>query len=102
MGTTLKVSHRRRPHCPVVGASGLSSTRPQVQQGYAHCLDLHDLWLSKAVAGRPKDRELCVDLRKTGVISDRLLLERLDEIDGLEEAVRAGVRASVTAGRVQH
>lgn len=68
----------------------------------AHCLDLHDLWLSKAVAGRPKDREFCVDLRKTGVISDRLLLERLDEIDGLEEAVRAGVRASVTAGRVQH
>ena len=45
---------------------------------------------------------LGVDLRKTGVISDRLLLERLDEIDGLEEAVRTGVRASVTAGRVQH
>ena len=65
----------------------------------AHCLDLHDLWLSKAVAGRPKDRAFCTQLRQTGVISDPLLLQRLDEVDGLEETIRAEVRAIITARR---
>lgn len=28
----------------------------------AWCLEVHDLWISKAVAGRPKDREFCAAL----------------------------------------
>lgn len=29
----------------------------------AWCLEVHDLWISKAVAGRPKDTECCRALR---------------------------------------
>jgi len=28
----------------------------------AHCLEIHDLWISKAIAGRPKDLEFCAAL----------------------------------------
>ena len=35
----------------------------------AWCLDLHDLWLSKAIAGRPKDYEFSRALANNGVVN---------------------------------
>ena len=32
---------------------------PMTNGVVAWCLDLHDLWLAKAIAGRPKDYEFC-------------------------------------------
>ena len=34
----------------------------------AWCLELHDLWLAKAVAGRPKDYEYCLALAREGFV----------------------------------
>jgi hypothetical protein len=42
----------------------------------ALCLELHDLWLSKAVAGREKDREFCRSLASRGLVSPSTLRER--------------------------
>lgn len=43
----------------------------------ALCLELHDLWLSKAVAGREKDRAFCRSLLSRGLVSPSTLRERL-------------------------
>lgn len=43
----------------------------------AWCLELHDLWLSKAVAGRPKDLELCLAMADAGLVDPEVLRERL-------------------------
>ena len=43
----------------------------------AQCLELHDLWVSKAVAGRPKDREFCRALLERGLVEAKTLRRRL-------------------------
>lgn len=44
----------------------------------AWCLSLEDLWVSKALAGRPKDFEFCRSLIKSGVVDRSILSEYLD------------------------
>jgi hypothetical protein len=63
----------------------------------AWCLDPHDLWISKAIAGRPKDVEFCGTLLRAGLVDRGLLEERLSLVPDLskvaDEAVRARIRA---------
>ncbi len=48
----------------------------------AHCLELHDLWISKAMAGRPKDREFCDELLQRKCVNVDTLTERLKQVAG--------------------
>lgn len=61
----------------------------------AHCLDMHDLWISKAIAGRDKDREFCDSLQESGLVDRTLLAERLNGVDGLDAAVRTHVEGII-------
>ena len=54
----------------------------------AWCLELHDLWISKAVAGRQKDHEFCRSLFGLGVLDAATLRARLLTIPDLEPEVR--------------
>lgn len=47
----------------------------------AWCLEIHDLWLSKAVAFRPKDIEFCAALTARGLVEVGTLRARLGEMD---------------------
>jgi hypothetical protein len=44
----------------------------------AWCLELHDLWIAKAIAGRPKDWELCDALLIEGLVDAAVLRSRLE------------------------
>lgn len=61
----------------------------------AWCLDLHDLWISKAVAGRPKDLEFCRSLLEGAVVDRAVLEERLSLVPDLPEAVEKAVRGRI-------
>ena len=60
----------------------------------AWCLEVHDLWLSKAVAGRPKDLEFCAALKRTGLVRAAVLEERLPAI-ALDDRLRPVVAARI-------
>lgn len=49
----------------------------------AWCLDLHDLWIAKAIAGREKDSEFCRALLAIGVVPRPQLRQRLAEVPAL-------------------
>ena len=59
----------------------------------AWCLELHDLWVSKAVAGREKDREFCQALLQRGVVMPDVLTSRLEMVPALDPRVGNAVRA---------
>ena len=52
----------------------------------ALCLDIHDLWLSKAIANREKDRGFCRALLERGLVDRELLKRRLDLVGDLPQA----------------
>ncbi len=58
----------------------------------AWCLELHDLWISKAIAGRPKDREFCDAVLADGLVDREVLAERLDTVPELGATVLDRVR----------
>ena len=64
----------------------------------AWCLELHDLWLSKAVAGRDKDREFCRALLQRGVVMTDVLRARLVDIPALDQRIRLAVNGWITSG----
>jgi hypothetical protein len=45
------------------------------------CLEVHDLLISKYVAGREKDREFCSAIAEAGLVSPQILRERLASTD---------------------
>lgn len=49
----------------------------------AWCLEAHDLWISKAVANRDKDREFCRELVNKGLVNRDVLRARLDAVQNL-------------------
>jgi hypothetical protein len=50
-----------------------------------YCLEVHDLLVSKYVAGREKDLRYCFAVAKAGLVNKESLLQRLHETDcGLE------------------
>jgi Nucleotidyltransferase of unknown function (DUF6036) len=61
----------------------------------AWCLEPHDLWLSKAVAHRPKDIEFCRALVRDGLVDVDELRRRVDAIAGLDDTVRDAVIALI-------
>jgi hypothetical protein len=54
----------------------------------AYCLEPHDLWVSKAVAARPKDVSFCKALLKRKLVRPEMLAERLTATRGLKPEVR--------------
>jgi hypothetical protein len=62
----------------------------------AWCLELHDLWISKAVAGRDKDVEFCRALLRSGAVQASVLRERLAQVPELDARVHAMISAKIT------
>lgn len=63
----------------------------------AWCLDPHDLWVSKAIAGRPKDLEFCRALVERSLVSGVQLGDLLALVPGLDPRVRAAAAARIPA-----
>lgn len=61
----------------------------------AWCLEPHDLWVSKAIAGRPKDLDFCRALVERGLVHGRQLRQRLDLVAELDDRVRGAVLARI-------
>ena len=61
----------------------------------ALCLELHDLWVSKAVANRPKDREFCRALLQRELVDSSTLIRRLDDLHNVSDAVVAAAHRLV-------
>ena len=64
----------------------------------AQCLELHDLWVSKAVAGRPKDTDFCHAFLDRGLVDPKVLRERLAETHEVPNAVLERVRNQIDGG----
>jgi hypothetical protein len=64
----------------------------------ALCLEPHDLWLSKAVAGRPKDREFCKALIERNLVEAKTLRHRLEKIKTLNPAIKKQVSGLIPDG----
>jgi len=63
----------------------------------AWCLEPHDLWVSKAIAGRPKDLEFCRALVERSLVTGRRLRDRLAKVNRLDQRVRAAVNVRIPA-----
>lgn len=61
----------------------------------AHCLEPHDLWISKAIAGRPKDTEFCRALMRLQIVNIKTLQSRLKKVKKLHPAKRAHVMTMI-------
>ncbi len=61
----------------------------------AWCLELHDLWISKAIAGREKDVEFCRALLAGGAVNPGTLRNRLDQVGALDNRIRSAVAARI-------
>jgi hypothetical protein len=59
----------------------------------AWCLEPHDLWTAKAIAGRSKDLEFCRALIDRELVSTNRLRKRIDEVDGLDSRIRDTILA---------
>lgn len=70
---------------------------PATGGAVARCLEIHDLWISKAIAGRPKDREFCRALLNGGHVDPDVLVERLGDVDGLEPGVAESVERMISS-----
>ena len=58
----------------------------------AMCLEPHDLWISKAIAGREKDRSFCDAMLRLALVGAATLETRLAKVRNLEPATRERVR----------
>lgn len=61
----------------------------------AWCLELHDLWIAKAIANRQKDREFCRALLEGGRVEVATLGERFAQVEQLTDEQRAVVEAFI-------
>jgi len=62
----------------------------------AFCLELHDLWISKAIANRPKDKEFCSALIDRKLVIPDTLQSRLRQVKNLDQAIRETVAATIS------
>jgi hypothetical protein len=65
----------------------------------AMCLEVHDLWIAKAIANRPKDVDFCRALMARRLVDATTLAERLTEVKGLDARVRSTVEGRIRATR---
>ena len=63
----------------------------------AWCLEPHDLWVSKAIAGRHKDVEFCRALMKRGLVTADTLKNRLAKVKQLDARVRSAAASRIQA-----
>lgn len=61
----------------------------------ALCLEPHDLWISKAVAGRSKDIEFCKALMERNLVNVKTLQVRLEKVRGLKPEIRIAVASRI-------
>ena len=69
---------------------------PATRGVIAWCLEPHDLWISKMVAGRPKDLEFCQAVLERGMVEPKELAGRLERTDA-KEPVRARIAGKISA-----
>lgn len=61
------------------------------------CLEIHDLVISKCIAGREKDWQFLRDAVRHGLAQPATLLARLDLVESLDAEVRGKVAAAIRA-----
>jgi hypothetical protein len=61
----------------------------------AWCLEIHDLWISKAVANRDKDREFCRELVNKGLVDRVVLRARLAATQNLAAEQHTLIRQEI-------
>ena len=64
---------------------------PNTNGVVAWCLEVHDLWISKAIALRPKDIEFCTALVNGDFVEVHTLDRRLEEVQDLDDDRRIHV-----------
>lgn len=69
---------------------------PATEGVTARCLEPHDLWLSKAVAGRPKDLEFCTALMVRRIVKPTTLRRRLEMLSDVDPAAVERVADLIT------
>ncbi|MDQ3756335.1 MAG: hypothetical protein M3394_00570 [Actinomycetota bacterium] len=62
----------------------------------AWCLELHDLWIAKAIANREKDQDFCRALLRAGHVDPDVLRKRLTAVKELDDDRRAVVEGSIS------
>ena len=62
----------------------------------AWCLEPHDLWISKMIAGRPKDLEFGRALLEGRIVDPAQLMKRLEDVD-VGEPIRERIATKVEA-----
>lgn len=60
----------------------------------AWCLEVHDLWVAKQLAGRPQDRSFCAALVAAALVDPRVLRERIETVEATD-AERTTLRALI-------
>ena len=63
----------------------------------ALCLEPHDLWISKAIANRPKDVAFCKALSRRKLVKPTILFSRLKKVRHLDPKIRALVEERIQA-----
>ncbi len=61
----------------------------------AWCLEIHDLWISKSVAGRTKDLEFCEAICRRGLVDPGELSDRLERVENLDVRIQSTVLGRV-------
>ena len=69
---------------------------PATRGVVAWCLEPHDLWISKMIAGRPKDLEFGRVLLERGIVEPGEMMGRLELVD-VEEPVRTRIAGKIKA-----
>lgn len=68
----------------------------------ALCLELHNLWLSKAIANREKDREFCTAVLYRNLVDRKILRTRLNKIRGIAPEVKPHVLQTTVVPDTNH
>lgn len=63
----------------------------------AWCLELHDLWIAKAIAGREKDHEFCRALLQRGLVTPDVLQSRIPTVPNVAALVQRTAAAWIPA-----
>ena len=91
-----------RPSSLETGETVSSYETPSTNGVVAWCLEIHDLWISKAIAFRPKDLEFCTALMSEGLVDADTLTSRLSAVDGLDSALRGHIAGLIDRLRRTH
>lgn len=67
---------------------------PNTNDRVGYCLDIVDLFLAKAVAGRDKDREFCMALLEYGYLTPACALDLVSKLP-IEATTRRSLRATI-------